>query len=54
MKLHTPFAYLVFGGFAYKSILPGWLFPAFRAFEFILSPFASLLAMFQTIVVTKA
>lgn len=53
LKLHTPFAYLISGGLTFKSLLPGFLFSAFRFFEFLLSPFYRWIAMFQTIVVVK-
>lgn len=53
IKLHTPFAYLVSGGLTFKSMLPGFLYLPFRAFEWLLSPFMPWLAMFQTIVVEK-
>jgi len=51
--LHTPFAYLISGGLTFKSMLPGWMYFPFRAFELLLSPFYKYIAMFQTIVVEK-
>jgi SAM-dependent methyltransferase len=50
---HTPFAYLVSGGLSYKSLLPGWLYRPFRAFELLLSPLNRYIGMFQTITVKK-
>lgn len=51
--LHTPFAYLISGGLTFKSLVPGFLFPVFKGFEFLLSPFISLMGMFQTIKISK-
>lgn len=53
IKIHTPFAYLVSGGLTFKSLLPGWLYPAFSSFEFITSPLNRWIGMFQTISVKK-
>jgi hypothetical protein len=53
IKLHTPFAYILSGGFSYRSFLPGGLFAIVEFFESLVSPLSGLLAMFQTIIVEK-
>ncbi len=52
-KLHTPFRYILTGGFSYKSFVQGWSFGVISLIEKIFFPFYPVLAMFQTIEVTK-
>lgn len=53
VKLHTPFRYMVTGGLSYKSFLPVLMYPVVQVFEFMLSPFNSTIAYFQTIEIEK-
>ncbi|MGD9132239.1 MAG: methyltransferase domain-containing protein [Desulfobacterales bacterium] len=53
ISLHTPFCYLLSGGFVFKSIMPAACYPLCRRFENWLQPFNQLLAMFATIVVQR-
>jgi SAM-dependent methyltransferase len=53
ISLHTPFCYLLSGGFLFKSIMPAACYPLFRRFEKWLQPFNRLLAMFATTVVQR-
>jgi SAM-dependent methyltransferase len=50
---HTPFVYLFSGGFTMRQLLPGFLYPVIRAFEYLLSPFRNQLGMFMTIIIEK-
>ncbi|MCB9448796.1 MAG: class I SAM-dependent methyltransferase [Flavobacteriales bacterium] len=53
IRLHTPFRYLLSGGFSYKSLLPGWAFGPVSVGEACLRPLFAWLALFQVIVVRK-
>jgi SAM-dependent methyltransferase len=53
IRNHTPLAYLLSGGFTMRQLLPGFLYPAVRVFEYLLSPFRNQLGMFMTIVIEK-
>ena len=50
---HTPFKYLVSGGFTFRQLLPSFTWTLIAALEYILSPLNNLLGMFQTIVLEK-
>jgi SAM-dependent methyltransferase len=53
IQLHTPFSYLLSGGFAFRSLIPGILFGTVKFLENSLSPFMSKIAMFSTIELRK-
>ncbi len=53
-RVHTPFLYLLSGGFALIQLVPSFCYPVFKAVEFILTPLNKLIGMFETIVVVKA
>ncbi|MBI2967550.1 MAG: methyltransferase domain-containing protein [Bacteroidetes bacterium] len=53
VEYHTPFAYLISGGFPYKSLLPSWGFDIVKTAELVLSPLSRLLGMFMTIVIVR-
>jgi len=50
---HTPFSYLISGGFSIRQLLPGCLFGLVRTGEYILSPLNNYLGMFMTIKLVK-
>lgn len=47
---HTPFRYLVSGGFTLRQLAPSFSWAFFGAVEWVLSPLSSIFGMFQTIV----
>ena len=53
IRPHTPFAYLLSGGVAFKSFLPGICFKPVRFCEKLLSPFNKHTALFATISLEK-
>jgi hypothetical protein len=53
MRNHSPFSYLVSGGFTLRQLVPSFLFPVVRFIEFVLSPLNNVLGMFQTIELQK-
>jgi SAM-dependent methyltransferase len=53
IRNHTPLVYLLSGGFTMQQLLPGFLYPVVRAFEYLLSPLKNQLGMFMTIVIEK-
>jgi SAM-dependent methyltransferase len=53
-RFHTPFCYLLSGGFTLRQLAPAWSYPVFKALEFCLSPLNSLLGMFETIILEKS
>ena len=53
IKYHTPFSYIISGGFSRRSMLPVFLYPLVRAVEYVLSPFAKVLGLFCTIELEK-
>lgn len=53
IELHTPFRYLISGGFSKKSLLPASLYKAVYFCENILKPIYPLIAMFQLIEIRK-
>ncbi|MDP2654375.1 MAG: class I SAM-dependent methyltransferase [Candidatus Omnitrophota bacterium] len=53
IKFHTPFRYLLSGGFTLKQLLPSFLSPASRWIEALLSPLNPFLGMFMTVQLTR-
>lgn len=53
LRTHTPFSYIISGGFKFPSLLPHQFFPIVRTLENLTSPLHSLLGMFVTIVIEK-
>jgi SAM-dependent methyltransferase len=51
---HTPFSYLISGGFSMRQLLPGCLFGLVRFGEYLLSPLNNYLGMFMTINIIKS
>jgi SAM-dependent methyltransferase len=54
LRNHTPLRYLISGGLTLRQLLPGFAYPAVRAFEFLLSPANNLLGMFMTIIIERS
>lgn len=52
-KHHTPFKYLLSGGLSKPNLVPYSMYGAISFFEKLLSPLASQLSLFQTIIVRK-
>lgn len=50
---HTPISYLLSGGLTLRQLLPNFLYPLIRFFEFLLSPLSHLLGMFYEIKLIK-
>ncbi len=48
-----PFRYLLSGGVGFRSLMPGWTYPACKAFEACLSPWRNYLAMFAHVVLVR-
>lgn len=53
LRNHTPFRYLISGGFSVKQLLPSFSYGLVKIFEGILSPFNNYLGMFMTIELEK-
>jgi len=53
VRNHTPFKYLISGGFTLRQLLPSCTWALIAGLEYILSPLSNLLGMFQTIVLEK-
>jgi SAM-dependent methyltransferase len=53
VKYHTPFMYVISGGVSRDPLLPYFMYPVIKAFEWILSPFSRLIGLFCTIEVEK-
>lgn len=53
IRFHTPFAYLLSGGFPLRQLVPSFSYGLVKAFEFIISPLNKIVAMFQTIELEK-
>jgi len=53
MRNHTPFLYLISGGFTLKQLIPGFAYPAVKAMEFLLTPANNSLGMFMAVVIEK-
>jgi SAM-dependent methyltransferase len=54
VKPHTPFKYLLSGGLSHKQVLPSFFYPFLNIIEIPLRPFNKFLAMFATIIISKA
>ncbi len=54
VRRHTAFLFLLAGGFRYRSLVPGWSFPAFAAIERAMTPFMPWIASDLTVVREKA
>lgn len=53
IRVHTPFAYLLSGGFTVRQLVPSCTYGAVRLVERLLSPVNRFLGMFQTIELRK-
>ena len=53
-QFHTPFRYLLSGGFTLRQLMPSWSYGVVKAFERLLTPLNRWIGMFETIVVEKA
>lgn len=53
IRNHTPFRYLLSGGFTLRQLVPSFSYPVVKAAEYVLSPLNNLLGMFQTIELEK-
>jgi len=53
IRVHTPFAYLLSGGFTVRQLVPSCTYGAVRLVEHLLSPANRFLGMFQTIELQK-
>jgi len=53
IRNHTPFRYLLSGGFTLRQLVPWFMYPVIKAVEYALSPFNNLLGMFQTVELEK-
>ena len=53
IKLHTPLAYLLSGGFTLRQLVPSFCYRLVRGLEYVLSPMNRWLAMFATIELLK-
>ena len=53
IKLHTPFRYIISGGFSIGQLLPSFTFNTISYIEKFLSPLNRYIAMFQTIETVK-
>lgn len=51
---HTPLRYLLSGGFSIRQLAPGFLYPAVKMIEYVLTPANNLLGMFMTVILEKA
>jgi SAM-dependent methyltransferase len=49
LKIHTPFRYLLSGGFTMRSLVPSASYPLFKGLGLLLTPLHPLLGMFMTI-----
>lgn len=49
IRVQMPFRYLVSGGVSLRSLMPGWSFPLWKAFEAMLQPWMTSLGMFALI-----
>jgi SAM-dependent methyltransferase len=53
VKYHTPFLYVISGGVSRSAMLPYFMYPVVKSFEWLLSPFSRQLGLFCTIEVEK-
>ena len=51
--LHTPFRYLLSGGYSMNPLLPSWCYPAVNFLEQLLYPFNRFSALFETVIIRK-
>ena len=53
LEPHTPFLYLLSGGFTLRQLLPSVTYGFIKRFEELISPFHKYLGMFLTIEIIK-
>ncbi len=53
IKIHTPFSYIISGGFSMKQLIPSWFYPLLKVVEQIISPLNFFFGMFMTVELTK-
>lgn len=53
LRPHTPFRYVLSGGVTMRQLLPSFMYPFVKAFEFFLTPFNGHIGMFLTIEIEK-
>lgn len=53
IRFTYPFRYLVSGGVSVPQLVPSFSYPAFQIFEWLLTPFMSILGMFMQIEILK-
>jgi SAM-dependent methyltransferase len=53
LRNHTPMRYLISGGLTLRQLLPGFMYQAVMATEWLLSPANNLLGMFMTVIIEK-
>lgn len=52
-RIHTPFRYLLSGGFTLRQLAPSWSYGIVKGMERLLSPLNRRIGMFETIVLEK-
>lgn len=52
-RFHTPFRYLLTGGFSFRSLVPGWSFGFVSFMENLIKPLFPFCGLFQTIKLVK-
>jgi SAM-dependent methyltransferase len=53
IKYHSPFLYVVSGGVSRDAMLPFFMYPVVKAFEWLLSPLSKQLGLFCTVEIEK-
>lgn len=53
VNYHSPFIYVISGGVSRSAMLPYFMYPVVKAFEWLLSPFSRQVGLFCTIEVEK-
>ncbi len=53
IKIHTPFRYIISGGFSKKQLLPSFTYNMIKTIEFMLHPINKYIGMFYTIEIQK-
>jgi SAM-dependent methyltransferase len=53
LRNHTPMRYLFSGGFTLRQLVPSFVYPVFKAVEYLLTPADNWLGMFMTVVIEK-
>jgi SAM-dependent methyltransferase len=53
ISYHAPFRYLVSGGLSLRQLLPGWMYPPVKGFEWLLSPLQAQLGLFMLVSLQK-